>query len=100
MQKSTILLGDKTHEGILPKVKLNRYPLSNCAEVDAINNALNAGAKLENLHMSTLDVSRKNIRSHCIIEKCDCKNCVAAFKGKIKKNNTGWENENKQKKFY
>ena len=89
--KNVILFGNVTYDGILPKLSLNKFPLGNCAEVDAINNALNNGAKLEHLHMTTLDVKRKNIREGIIMAKCACKNCTFAFKGKIKKNNTGWE---------
>ena len=89
--KNAILFGDKTHEGILPKTSLNDFPLGNCSEVDAINKALNAGAKLEHLHLTTLDVKRKNIREHNIVGKCACENCTATFKGRVKKNNTEWE---------
>lgn len=86
--KNDILFGK---DGIIPKTSLNDFPIGNCSEVDAVNNALNAGAKLENLHLTTLDVKRKNIRSHNIIGKCSCENCTSAFKGKVKKNNTGWK---------
>lgn len=55
------------------------------------NNALNAGAKLENLHITTLDVKKKHIRSHNIIGKCACENCTYTFKGKVKNNNSGWK---------
>ena len=65
--KNAILFGDDKHKGILPTTSFNNYPVGNCAEVDAINNALNAGAKLQNLHMTTLDVKRKNITSHNIV---------------------------------
>jgi predicted Zn-ribbon and HTH transcriptional regulator len=44
--------------------------------------------------MTTIDVKRKNIRSNLIIDKPSCENCVYAFKGKIKRNNTGWKGEN------
>ena len=89
--KNAILFGDKTHEGILPKKKLNKFPLGNCSEVDAVNQALNAGAKLEHLHLTTLDVKRKNIRKHNIVGKCSCKNFTTTFKGRVKKNHTEWE---------
>lgn len=89
--KNVILFGNEISEGILPKKSLNDYPIGNCAEVDAINNALNNGSRLENLHIATLDVRRKNIRAHKIIGKRSCKNCSYAFKGRIKENYTGWE---------
>ena len=89
--KNAILFGDDKHQGILPTTSFNNYPVGNCAEVDAINNALNAGAKLHNLHLTTLDVKRKNITSHNIVGKCACENCTYAFKGKVKTNNTKWK---------
>ena len=89
--KNDILFGNETHDGLLPKTSMNNFPIGNCSEVDAINNALNAGAKLENLHMTTLDVKRNNIKEHKSIGKCACENCTYAFKGKVKKNNTGWK---------
>jgi hypothetical protein len=92
--KNVILFGDETHIGLLPKESINDFPLANCSEVEAINAALNNGAKLENLHLTTLDVSKKNMRKHKFIGKCSCENCVYAFKGKIKRNNTGWKGEN------
>ena len=89
--KNVIIFGDDKHTGLLPKTSLNDFPLGNCAEVDAINNALNAGAQLEYLHIVTLDVKKKNIRSHNIVGKCACENCTAAFKNKIKQNHTKWK---------
>ena len=53
-KKNPILFGDSTHIGILPTSSLNKYPIGNCAEVDAINNALNAGSKLKDLHITTI----------------------------------------------
>ncbi len=90
--KNAIIFGDKTHDGLLPKTSLNRYPVGHCSEVDAINNALNDGAKIENLHLTTLSTTRKNVKNGKIVPKDSCANCTYAFKGKIKKNNTGWRN--------
>ena len=90
-KKNPILFGDSNSTGLLPNSSLNHFPLGNCSEVDAINNALNDGAKLENLHITTLDVKKKHIRSHNIIGKCACENCTYTFKGKVKNNNTGWK---------
>lgn len=87
VQKNPILFGDNTHNGILPKQSLNDYPTSwNCAESDAINQALNAGAKLENLHIYTISTVNANFGA----DKPSCLNCKTAYKGRIKKNNTGW----------
>lgn len=73
--------------GVLPKESLNSYSLGNCAEVDAINNALNAGAKLENLTLLTIHASKKGFGK----PKPACENCTFSFKGKIKHNHSGWK---------
>lgn len=84
VKKNDILFGAN---GILPSKSLNNYPTSwNCAETDAINKALNAGAKLENIHIYTISTSKSNFGKN----KTSCINCKVAYKGKIKKNNTGW----------
>ena len=84
--KNPIIFGNETSLGLLPKDSLNQYPLGNCAEVDAINNALNDGAKLENLHIFTAHVTKGKFGQ----AKCACQNCTQAFRGKIKSNNSGW----------
>ena len=73
--------------GILPKESLNVYKVGNCAEVDAVNKALNDGAKLENLHMTTIHTTKYSFGKN----KESCENCTAAFKNKIKQNYTGWK---------
>lgn len=78
---------DETHSGLLPPRSLNKYALGNCAEVDGINDALNDGAKLENLHIYTIHTTRGRMGE----EKIACENCTYAFKGRIKRNNTGWK---------
>lgn len=83
-EKNPELFGEN---GILPKKPLNDYPFGNCAEVDAINSALNAGAKLKNLTLTTIHASNKGFGE----PKKACKNCTYTFKGKIKHNHTGWE---------
>lgn len=85
--RNPTLFGDGKTKGILPEKPLNGYPTSwNCAESDAINNALNAGAKLENLHIYTIDTTPHNFGKN----KASCINCTTAYKGRIKRNNTGW----------
>lgn len=84
--KNPILYGDATHLGLLPKESLNKYPIGNCAEVIAINNALNAGATLDNIHITTIHTTKKKFGTY----KESCENCSYAFKGKIKKNYSGW----------
>ena len=85
------LFGDESHPGILPKEALNRLILGNCAEVDAINKALNDGAELKNLHMTTIRTYTRRMGE----SKEACANCTAAFKGRIKRNYTGWHTEEK-----
>ena len=73
---------------LLPQVTLNfNKNVSNCAESHAINQALNEGAKLENLHMTTINTVERFFGR----DKLACENCTYAFKGKIKRNNTGWK---------
>ena len=64
----------------------NAYEIGNCAEVHAINNALNDGAKLENLHLSTIHVTVSRFGEL----KVACENCTYAFKGKVAINYAGW----------
>lgn len=87
--KNSILFGDSTHDGILPKHSLNDYKIGNCAEVDAINNALNAGAKLENLHLTTIHTTSGSMGQ----KKPACQNCTYSFRGRIRRNYTGWYKE-------
>lgn len=82
--KNPALFGEK---GILPKESLNNFPLGNCAEVDAVNKALNAGAKLKNLTMLTVYTYERRFGT----PKESCENCTYAFKGKIKHNHSGWK---------
>lgn len=85
--RNPVLFGDDNHPGILPQKSLNAYPTPwNCAESDAINNALNAGAKLENIHIYTIGTGRRDFGE----PKTSCLNCTSAYKGRIKRNNTGW----------
>ncbi|MDO4633902.1 MAG: YwqJ-related putative deaminase [Eubacteriales bacterium] len=74
-------------KSILPPQSLTRVPTSwNCAETDAINNALHAGASLENLHIYTINTLPRYFGS----DNASCENCTYMYKGRIKKNNTGW----------
>lgn len=88
-KKNPLLFGNEEHPGILPQESLNNYKIGNCSEVDAINNALNNGAKLENLHLSTIHTTVDNMGK----TKRACKNCTFSFKGKLKRNYTGWYTE-------
>ena len=85
--------GPDLHDDIkklLPSKPLNDYPTSwNCAETDAINNALHAGAKLEHLQIYTISTRPKSFGAN----KSSCQNCTYMYKGRISKNNTGWFKE-------
>lgn len=85
-QKNPILFGSDGVKGVLPDESYNNYPVGNCAEVDAINNALNNGAKLENLYLTTIHATKSKLG----VPKQACQNCTVAFQGKIKGNTTGW----------
>lgn len=86
-KKNSLIFGDKTKKGILPEKSLNKYDLGNCAEVDAINNALNHGAKLSHIAIYTIHTTKSQFGN----TKEACENCTYAFKDKIKYNFTGWK---------
>lgn len=84
--RNPLLFGDSTHKGILPSESREPFPVGNCAEVDAINSALNDGASLSNLHISVIS-ARKNKMGELMKS---CKNCTYTFRGRIKANYSGW----------
>lgn len=76
-----------TIKSILPPKNYADFPTTwNCAETDAINNALHAGASLSNLHIYTISTLPRYFGS----DKVSCENCTYMYKNRIKKNNTGW----------
>lgn len=84
-----ILFGPKgtIGKGLIPAKSLNQYPTPyNCAESHAINKALNNGANISDLHIYVISTSQYDFGK----PKPCCKNCTVAYKGKIKKNNSGW----------
>ncbi|WP_022769237.1 MULTISPECIES: YwqJ-related putative deaminase [unclassified Butyrivibrio] len=85
-KKNPILFGDGNRKGILPEKSLNQYSVGNCAEVHAVNKALNAGANLKDLHITTIHTTKSSMGD----PKRACENCTYTFKGKVKHNNTGW----------
>lgn len=86
-KKNPVLFGDGTSKGLLPNPSLNHYSVGNCAEADAINKALNAGASLSNLQVMTIHTTKKGFGKL----KCACENCTAAFKGNVAGNYSGWK---------
>lgn len=85
-KKNPILFGDNTHPGLLPKSSLNHLPVGNCAEIHAVNKALNDGASLSNLKIYTIHATKGSFGK----AKHACRNCTYTLKGKIKQNYTGW----------
>ena len=86
-KKNLILFGDKSHPGLLPKESLNHLTVGNCAEIHAVNKALNDGASLSNLRMYTIHTTKSSFGR----AKEACENCTHALKGNIKANYTGWK---------
>ncbi len=86
-EKNPILFGDESHPGLLPKESLNHLTVGNCAEIHAVNKALNDGAILSNLRMYTIHTTKSSFGK----AKESCENCTYALKGNIKTNYTGWK---------
>lgn len=77
-----------TIKELLPEKSLTNVPSpSNCAETDAINQALHDGARLENIHMYVIDTKPGSMGE----EKKSCKNCTHAYKGRVSENYSGWQ---------
>ncbi len=79
MNRGIQIAGGKMNEMLsswLPQTSLNRLPLGNCAEVDAVNNALNAGSKVEDLYLYTINVFTGAPKEMCA-------NCVYTFAGRV-----------------
>lgn len=89
-EKNSVLFGNETESGILPDESLNKLSVGNCAEVDAVNNALNNGAKIENLYMSVIDTSIDKEGAYGQLKE-GCENCTYAFRGRVIKNYAGWK---------
>ncbi len=90
MNKGIKLSGDglnDTLSNILPQESLNSYQLGNCAEVDAVNQALNNKANLNDLYIYTIDTTTDKMRipsSTFGNPKLACENCTYIFLGKVK----------------
>lgn len=99
------LYGDSNHKRLLPTDSQCNNRVGNCAEVDAVNTALNDGAKIENLHLTVITVKNpknRRPRSSKGISptkeffgdyKKSCKNCTDTFKNAVKENYSGWTEE-------
>lgn len=58
----------------MPKSSLTNWKVANCAEFNAVNNALNAGANMSNLVVTTVRVKTLTLASMCF-------NCQASLQG-------------------
>lgn len=88
--KNDILFGEN---GILPIENLAPagYTVGGCSEVDAVNQALNNGCKLENLYMLTINTTSHDKGEYKFGSlKPACENCTYTFHGNIYKNFSGW----------
>ncbi|MNJ69448.1 hypothetical protein D3C77_658010 [compost metagenome] len=81
--KNPILFGGNGQQGLLPEKSLNKYALGNCAEVDAVNQALNQNAKISDLYFETTPSAFGKSKEACT-------NCTFTFKGNVADALTGW----------
>ena len=87
--RNPLLFGSSEKPGLLPQTSLNHLKVGNCAEVDAINQALNDGASIGNLYIRTICTDEKHFGQ----DKLACLNCTCAFKGRVKGNYSGWTSQ-------
>ena len=92
MNRGVQLSGDTLNlslESWLPESSLNQYRLGNCAEVDAVNQALNSGANASDLYLYTMYQNRcaKIVYIYLVIElqMCFLINWKEEVNGRIKK---------------
>lgn len=83
MNTATVVYDEKTGK---------YYYRRNDAEVNVINQAMNAGVNLKDLHMTTIHTTKSSFGK----DKEACENCKKVFKGKIKQNYTGWIGDDKK----
>ena len=79
MNRGVQLSGDTLNlslESWLPESSLNQYRLGNCAEVDAVNQALNSGANASDLYLYTINTKNN-------VSKPMCENCIYTFGDRV-----------------
>lgn len=77
MNRGLQLSGDNLNLSLaswLPEKSLNEFRIGNCAEVDAVNQALNNDADVTNLYLYTINTKQN-------IAKKMCDNCIYTFFG-------------------
>ncbi|MGB3513538.1 MAG: RHS repeat-associated core domain-containing protein [Microcoleaceae cyanobacterium] len=80
MNRGISISGDAIHPTLLknlPEKSLNEFKLGNCAECDAVNQALHGGASWEDLILHTIGVNQDGTT----FLKAQCTNCVQTFDG-------------------
>jgi hypothetical protein len=97
MNRGVQLSGDTLNlslESWLPESSLNQYRLGNCAEVDAVNQALNSGANASDLYLYTINTKNNVSKPVCEIvyiylvielQMCFLINWKEEVNGRIKK---------------
>lgn len=79
MNRGIQLSGDNLNLSLkswLPEQSLNQYRLGNCAEVDAVNQALNNGGNISNMYIYTFNTKTN-------MPKPMCENCTYTFVGRV-----------------
>ena len=76
MNRGVQLSGDTLNLSWLPESSLNQYRLGNCAEVDAVNQALNSGANASDLYLYTINTKNN-------VSKPMCENCIYTFGDRV-----------------
>lgn len=79
MNQGMVLSGEAINPTLqtwMPEQTLNKYPLGNCAEIDAINQALNAGACPQDIYMYT-------INTRTFAPKPMCENCMYTLLNRV-----------------
>ena len=79
MNRGVQLSGDTLNlslESWLPESSLNQDRLGNCAEVDAVNQALNSGANASDLYLYTINTKNN-------VSKPVCENCIYIFGDRV-----------------
>ena len=79
MNRGVQLSGDTLNlslESWLPESSLNQYRLGNCAEVDAVNQALSSGANASDLYLYTINTKNN-------VSQPMCENCIYTFGDRV-----------------
>ena len=84
--KNPLLFGSDGSAGLLLQASPNHLKVGNRAEVDAVNRALNDGARINNLRIRTICTGEKHFGQ----DKPARLNCTHTFRGRVKGSYSGW----------